>query len=173
MLRARLATNLVFNLCIALWVLHDARARRARKPLFAAMLALMWGPLGLGFWLSDRPLLPGEQRAGGTAWTIAFGFLAAWLALAPAVFLLAVPFVEDRLAVPGSLGQRYGVIGAALIVTSAFWSGPALLALALGRISRTGAIERGPGGTPQVTISPYIAAAGAGLAAVFTALLLR
>ena len=47
---------------IALWVFHDARARGARKPRFAAVLALVWGPLGLGLWVSDRPLRQGEQR---------------------------------------------------------------------------------------------------------------
>ena len=56
MLRLRLATNLLFNLLLAVWVFHDARTRRARKPLFASVLTLLWGPLGLGFWASDRPL---------------------------------------------------------------------------------------------------------------------
>jgi len=39
MLRARLATNLLFNVVLALWVLHDARTRHARKPVFAAVMS--------------------------------------------------------------------------------------------------------------------------------------
>src|SRR5262245_45461015 len=46
MLRLRLAANLLFNLLLAGWVYYDARTRGARKPLFAAGLTLLWGPLG-------------------------------------------------------------------------------------------------------------------------------
>jgi hypothetical protein len=70
MLRLRLAANLLFNLLLAVWVYYDARTRGARKPLFAAGLTLLWGPLGLGVWASDRPLAGGERRAGGAGWTI-------------------------------------------------------------------------------------------------------
>ena len=89
MLRTRLLTSLAFNLAIALWVFHDARARRARKPAFAAVLALVWGPLGLGLWMSDRPLRQGERRRVGAA-AIAGGFLMGWVALLPATFVLAM-----------------------------------------------------------------------------------
>ncbi len=59
MLRLRLAANLLFTLLLAVWVYYDARTRGARKPVFAASLTVFWGPLGLGFWASDRPLAGG------------------------------------------------------------------------------------------------------------------
>ena len=94
MLRTRLLTSLVFNLVVALWVLHDARARGAQKPVFAAVLALMWGPLGLGLWESDRPLRQREQRRGGAGSNLARGFLIGWVALLPAMFVLALQVTE-------------------------------------------------------------------------------
>jgi hypothetical protein len=134
MLRARLATNLLFNLLLALWVLHDARTRRAPKPLFASALTLLWGPLGLGLWASDRPLAAGEVR-DGTAKTIARTFLVAWTVLIPAIFVLVVPDMLDRSAVPGSFPRRLGVTPASAIATLAIWTAPAFVALALSRIA--------------------------------------
>jgi hypothetical protein len=69
-LRARLSTDLLFNLVLAVWVWHDAATRRARKPLFASAITMIWGPLGLAFWASERPLASGEERQGGTAWVM-------------------------------------------------------------------------------------------------------
>ena len=135
MLRTRLLTSLAFNLAIAVWVFHDARARRARKPGFAAVLALVWGPLGLGLWMSDRPLRQDEQRRGGAA-AIARGFLIGWAALLPAMFVLAMQVAEHRAAVPGSLGRQIGILPATAVVTSMFWGGPALLALVFGPFGR-------------------------------------
>ena len=170
MLRARLLTSLVFNLVIALWVLHDGRARRARKPVFAAVLALAWGPLGLGFWESDRPLGAGEVRRGGTARHIARGFLRGWVALLPAMFTLALPFVADRAAVPGSLGRQIGIVPAAIVTTAMFWSGPALVALGLGAWSRREAGEAEPPMAPATSLPSSVAAGLAGAAALATAI---
>ena len=134
MLRARLATNLLFNVVLALWVLHDARTRHARKPVFASALTLLWGPLGLGLWASDRPLAAGETRQG-TARTIARTFLLAWTVLLPAIFVLVVPDMLDRSAVPGSFPRRVGVTLASAIVTTAIWMGPAIVAVLLGSLA--------------------------------------
>jgi len=134
MLRARLATNLLFNVVLALWVLHDARTRHARKPVFASALTLLWGPLGLGLWASDRPLAAGETRQG-TPRTIARTFLLAWTVLVPAIFVLVVPDMLDRAAVPGSFPRRVGVVTASAIVTLAIWLGPAVVALLLGSMA--------------------------------------
>jgi hypothetical protein len=120
MLRARLATNLLFNVVLALWVLHDARTRHARKPVFASALTLLWGPLGLGLWASDRPLAT---------------FLLAWTVLVPAIFVLVLPDMVDRSAVPGSFPRRVGVTPASAIVTTAIWLGPAIVALVLGSLA--------------------------------------
>jgi hypothetical protein len=134
MLRARLATNLLFNVVLALWVLHDARTRHARKPVFASALTLLWGPLGLGLWASDRPLAAGETRKGA-ARTIARTFLLAWTVLVPAIFVLVLPDMVDRSAVPGSFPRRVGVTPASAIVTTAIWLGPAIVALVLGSLA--------------------------------------
>ena len=136
MLRARLATSLLFNVLLAVWVLHDARTRRGRKPLFASVLTLLWGPLGLGLWASDRPLARGEARQG-TAATMARTFLIAWTVAAPATFVLLLPEMLDRSAVPGAFARRVGVTPAAVIVTVAIWVGPAGIAALFGSRDRS------------------------------------
>lgn len=69
-----------FNFLAALWILADAKARRADKPLFAALAMLLLGPLWLAFYMSDRPLLPNERRSGGFGWTWTRNFAIAWTA---------------------------------------------------------------------------------------------
>jgi hypothetical protein len=150
MLRARLATNLLFNTLLAIWVLHDARVRRGRKPLFAAALTLLWGPLGLGLWASDRPLARGEARQG-TAHEIARTFLLAWTVLIPAIFVLALPDMMDRSAVPGSFPRQVGVRVASAIVTAVIWAGPALIAFVLGRVA--GATPVRESGQAAITVA--------------------
>lgn len=170
-MRARLLTSLVFNLCIAVWVLADARARRARKPAFAALLALMWGPLGLGFWEADRPLAAGETR-GGSAAAFARGFLRAWAAMLPAVAVLVYAAVEHRAAVPGSLGRDIGLVPATGVALSMAWGLPALLAVVLGRLARTGHVERGTSNAFAGRMSATAAAVIAGAAALAAAVVL-
>ena len=172
MLRARLLTSFVFNLCIAAWVLADARARRARKPAFAALLALMWGPLGLGFWESDRPLAAGETRTGGGAASFARGFRRGWVAMLPAVAVLAYAAVAHRAAVPGSLGRDVGLLPATVIVLSVAWGLPLLLAVGLGRVARTGHVERGTTAVRAGVMPATTAAAIAGAAALAAAVAL-
>jgi hypothetical protein len=132
MLRVCLATNLLFNLVLAIWVFHDARTRRARKPLFASLLTLLWGPLGVAFWVSDRPLATTDERHGGTAWVMARTFVLTITALVPAAFLLITSVIRDRSVAPGSLGTRIGVVPAALSVTVTGWALLAGLGMALG-----------------------------------------
>ncbi len=172
MIRSRLLTSLAFNLVVALWVFHDARARGARKPGFAAVLALVWGPLGLGLWESDRPLRQGEQRQGGAA-SIARGFLIGWIALLPAMFVLAIQVTEHRAAVPGSLGRQIGILPATAVLTTMFWGGLAVLALILGRLGRSATVECGIAATPAASLPSWVAATLAGAAALACALLMR
>jgi hypothetical protein len=82
-----------FNLLGALWIFADARARRARKPLFAALAMILLGPLWLAFYMTDRPLRAQERRSGGFGFTWTRHFTTAWTAslvpwLAAYVFLL-------------------------------------------------------------------------------------
>ena len=173
MLRTRLLTSLVFNLVIALWVLHDATARGAQKPRFAAALALLWGPLGLGLWESDRPLRQGEQRRGGAGSSLARGFLIGWVALLPAAFVLAVQATDYRAAVPGSFGRQLGIVPAAALTTSMFWGGPAVLALTLGWLGRRPTIEHGTSATLAASLPSWLAVTLAGAAALVCALVTR
>ncbi len=172
MLRARLLTSLVFNLAVAAWVFVDARARGARKPGFASILTLLWGPLGLGFWESDRPLVLGETRGGGTATAIARGFLRGWVAMLPAIAVLALTAIEQRAAVPGSLGRQIGLVPATAVALSIVWGAPALLAVVLGAVAKTSAIERGTSAAMAGPLSPTMAAALAGALALMSALAL-
>ena len=172
MLRTRLLTSLIFNLTIAVWVFHDARARRAPKPRFAAVLALLWGPLGLGLWVSDRPLRQGELRRGRPAGSIARGFLIGWVALLPAMSVLALQVVEHRAAVPGSLGRQIGIVPATAVATSMLWGGPATLALILGRTGRQTTVEHGTAAVPAGSLPAWIGAAMAGAAALCCAVLM-
>ncbi len=163
---------MLFNVVLALWVLHDARTRHARKPVFASALTLLWGPLGLGLWASDRPLAAGETRQG-TSRTIARTFLLAWTVLAPAIFVLVVPDMLDRAAVPGSFPRRVGVMPASAIVTLAIWMGPAIVAVLPGSMAGgSGTAESG--GDDVVAARPSLAVACvlAGIAALAFALLI-
>ena len=168
MLRARLLTSLVFNLVLALWVWHDARRRGAAKPVFAAVLALLWGPLGLGLWESDRPLAKGEARFG-TAHAIARGFLRGWLAMLPAMAVLAWQTMEHRAAVPGSLGRTMGLMPATVVALAVVWGAPALLAAALGAFSRRQAPEQSATAVER-SLPAWAAAILAGAMALATAL---
>lgn len=173
MLRARLAASFAFNVVLALWVLSDARTRRARKPLFAAALALLWGPLGLAFWLSDRPLAAGERRGGGVGWTFARGFLLGWAAMLPAIAVLIHSAMADRVRVAGSVAERLGVLPATVLVTLMLWGIPSLLALGIGQATRRP--ESGPAAFPTAPARGMPAAAAAaagGLASLIVALLM-
>jgi hypothetical protein len=144
MLGVRLATNLLFNLVLAIWVFHDARTRHARKPLFASFLTLLWGPLGVAFWASDRPLAITDERRGGTARVMARTFVLAITALVPAAFLLISDVIRDRSAVPGSLGATIGIVQATILATATGWVFLAGLAIALGRLAHNSRrVERG------------------------------
>ena len=55
-----LVVNGTFNTLVALWIFADAKARRAEKPLFAALAMLLLGPLWLAFYMTDRPPRPDE-----------------------------------------------------------------------------------------------------------------
>jgi hypothetical protein len=170
MLRVRLATNLLFNLVLAIWVFHDARTRRARKPLFASLLTLLWGPLGVAFWVSDRPLATTDERHGGTAWVMARTFVLAITALVPAALLLITSVIRDRSAVPGSLGATIGVVPAALSVTVTGWALLAGLGMALGGLSRNASSERGTSAVTSASPGLGTALAIAGTAAFVLAL---
>jgi hypothetical protein len=79
-----LIASFTFNTLGALWIYADARARRADKPLFAALAMVTLGPLWLAFYMTDRPLHAGERRRGGFGWTWTRNFCLAWTAsLAP------------------------------------------------------------------------------------------
>jgi hypothetical protein len=117
MVKHRLLTSLVFNAAAALWVWHDARRRRARKPTFAAALTLMWGPLGLAFYVADRPLVAGETRPWGTAWTMSAVLAAGIVALIPAMFVLVLQSMEQKVRVAGSLAAAIGPVPAAFTIT--------------------------------------------------------
>jgi hypothetical protein len=169
MLRARLFANLLFNLLLALWVFRDARSRGAGKPAFAAFLVLLWGPLGLAFWASERPLGMGELRVGGSGWVMARTFVATWSALVPAIFILVVPDIRERAAVPGSLGATLGVTTASALVTLAIWVGPAAIAGILGAVVRQlGQVETGTtAATPRWPPLGSVIVAAAAAAALF------
>ncbi|HEX7085062.1 MAG TPA: hypothetical protein VF198_01760 [Vicinamibacterales bacterium] len=173
MIRARLAASLAFNVVLALWILLDARARQARKPLFAAALGLLWGPLGLGFWLSDRPLAAHERRTGGGGWTFALGFLLGWTAMLPAIVVLAHAAMADRVNVAGSVAGRLGALPAALLAAMMLWGIPALLAVAIGRaVRRPGSESTTSPAAPARGVPATAAAAAAGLASLIGALLM-
>jgi hypothetical protein len=168
-MRGRLFANLLFNAVVAFWVWHDARWRRARKPLFAAGLALLWGPLGLAFWAAERPLTAGERRTGGTGWTMATAFVVAWSALAPTVFALALPAMRNRAAVPGSLGAELGVVPATVVVAGGLWLLPVVVAIGVGTWLRTSDVEMPHPPAPGRSLPLVAAVAIAGAAALLYA----
>jgi hypothetical protein len=141
-----------FNTLGALWIFADARARGARKPLFAALAMLLLGPLWLAFYMTDRPLRAHERRSGGFGFTWTRHFATAWTAslvpwLAAFIFLFAAELPT------GSAGS------ASLVVVDprfplALWLVPVAAAIAIGYgIRRPDAIEIG-GPAPASTRIP-------------------
>jgi hypothetical protein len=93
-----------FNVLAALWIFADAKARRADKPLFAALAMLLLGPLWLAFYMSDRPRRPTEPRAGGFGWTWTRNFAIAWTAsivpwLVPATWQMTTRDIASAIAI--------------------------------------------------------------------------
>ena len=135
-----------FNTLGALWIYADARARRARKPLFAALAMLLLGPLWLAFYMSDRPLRANENRRGGFGFTWTRNFAIAWTAslipwLAAFMFLLT-----DE-----SSGRSAATMGGAFLT---IWLVPIIVAVAIGYgIRRADAIDVG-GSAPARTRIP-------------------
>jgi hypothetical protein len=121
-------------------------------------------------WASDRPLAPGERR-GSTSATIGHTFLLAWTALAPAAYVLIVPEMANRAAVPGSFAWRLRPFTASAVVALAIWGGPALVALFLGR-GHGSFSEQGRGAVRPGAIGLRWAVGAAGALALGFALLL-
>jgi hypothetical protein len=129
-----------FLIITASWVWHDARRRGARKPLFAAVLAIFLGPVWLAFYLADRPLCADERREGGFGWNFARNSALAWsMGNAPLVLITLALALVPMTDVPASDETRIVVLG---ILT---WSAlPALVALAIGwMVRRADVIEQG------------------------------
>ena len=75
---------------------------------------------------------------------IARTFVLAVTTLVPAAFVLVRGAIQDRSAVPGSLGATTGIVPASLVVTAGGWVLLASLALTLGALTRNSDIvERG------------------------------
>ena len=165
-----------FNTLGALWIFADARARQARKPLFAALAMLLLGPLWLAFYMSDRPLRAQERRSGGFGYTWTRYFTTAWTAsLVPwlAVFLFLM--LGDLLSAawpPTTSGSADLIVIdlRPLLTLLTIWFVPVVAALAIGyNIRRADAMEIG-GPAPAATRVPLTAVSV--LAACLTYLLL-
>jgi hypothetical protein len=150
-----------FNLLGALWILADAKARRADKPLFAALAMLLLGPLWLAFYMSDRPLLHNERRTGGFGWTWTRNFAIAWTASIVPWLVPAALQMTARDAAPAI---------ATVLTLLTFLLAPIAVASAIGyTIRRADEIE--PGGPAPARTHVPLAAVSA-LAAMLTLLLL-
>jgi hypothetical protein len=137
----------------AIWVWHDARRRRARKPLFATVLTIFQGPLWLAFYLADRPLCPDERREGGFGWNFARNFAIAWsIANAP----LALIMLASALMGTASSSASNDLLIAVLAV-AAWCAGPPLLALAIGRSVRQAEVIEQGGSAPQRALLSFSA----------------
>lgn len=134
----------------AIWVWHDARRRRARKPLFAAVLTIFQGPLWLAFYLADRPLCPDERREGGFGWNLARNFAIAWsIANAPLALVMLLSVLMGTASHSASSDFRTAVVAVA-----AWCAGPPLLALAIGRsVRQAEVIEQGGRATQRALLS--------------------
>jgi hypothetical protein len=140
-----LVLNAAFNILLALWILDDARRRRADKPLFAALAMLLLGPLWLAYYLTDRPVCADEHRRGGFGWTWTRNFAWAWTgAMTP---WLAVFFVGP--AVPAWLQSVPTLLG--------MWLVPIALATAIGYVVRRPDINESGGPAPARARFPIAA----------------
>jgi hypothetical protein len=135
-----------FNTLGALWIFADARARRAQKPLFAALAMLLLGPLWLAFYMSDRPLRASERRSGGFGFTWTRNFAMAWTASLIPWFAAFIFLLTDA-----SSGRSAAGMGVAFLT---IWLVPIIIAIAIGYGSRRAdAIDAG-GSAPARTRIP-------------------
>jgi len=131
-----------FNLLAAAWIFADARARRADKPLFAALAVLLLGPLWLAFYMADRPLGADERRTGGFGWTWTRAFTPAWTAS-------ILPWIVPALLMPPVANG----LGRLLLV----WLVPVEIVTAIGAAIRRDDATTGSGRAPGRTRVPLAA----------------
>jgi hypothetical protein len=121
-------TTYTFSILAVGWIYADARARRAEKPLFAALAVLLLGPLWLAFYLTDRPLCAHERRrASGFATNLIANLTIAWTA-AMTPWLGVAAFAIARGDVSAA-GRR-------LLFAAAGWLTPIAIALIAGYFLR-------------------------------------
>jgi hypothetical protein len=123
-----LVVTYTFSIVAAIWIYLDATARRADKPLFAALATLLLGPLWLAFYMTDRPLCADERRSGGFAWNLIVNLTIAWTA-ASAPWLGVAAFAIARGDAPGALRR--------MTFAAAGWLTPIAIALLIGYFVRT------------------------------------
>lgn len=123
-----LLAHFAFSAIVGVWTWRDSKRRQARKPLFGAALTVWMGPLFVGFYLADRPLVAPERRTGGFAWNMARGFAVAWTGyLAPWVLPVAVGVTTSR---------SPAVYASTLATVEAIWLLPVAAALVVGGVLR-------------------------------------
>lgn len=154
-------TSYTFDLLAAVWIYADAKARRADKPLFAALAVLLLGPLWLAFYLTDRPLRADEQRTGGFSWNLIRNLTIAWsAAMMPWLGVAAFSIARGE---PTAALRR-------LTFTAAGWLAPVVAALIVGYFVRNAnAVERG-GPAPARTRIPLAAVSTIAAIVTFTIL---
>jgi hypothetical protein len=129
----------------AIWVWHDARRRRARKPLFAAVLTIFQGPLWLAFYLADRPLCSDERRKGGFGWNLARNFVITWSVANAPLALIVLAFVL--------MGTASNDLWISVLAVAMWCAVPPLVALAIGqRVRQAEVIERGGSATQRARL---------------------
>jgi hypothetical protein len=162
-----LIVNGTFNTLAALWIFADAKARRADKPLFAALAVLLLGPLWLAFYMTDRPLRTDERRTGGFGWNWTRNFAIAWTA-ATAPWLGSAAFAIVRAGAAGGLRP--------LATLGALWLVPIAAALGMGYLIRRPTVVESGGPAParaQLTLAAVSAFATILTFLILNALFLR
>jgi hypothetical protein len=151
-----------FNTLAALWIFADAKARRADKPLFAALAVLPLGPLWLAFYMTDRPLGADERRTGGFGWNWTRNFAIAWTA-ATAPWLGSAAFAIVRAGAAGELRL--------LAMLGVLWLVPIAAAVGIGYLIRRPDVVE-PGG-PAPDRARLTLATVSALATILTFLILN
>jgi len=135
----------VLNAVVALWVFLDAQKRHVELPGVWAAATFIVMALTLPFYLAKRPLIKGEVREGGPAWSFSKSFAVVWTALMLAAGINGKLAASAALAKAGVSAGHAGdamLTGFGLAMIGGMWFIVLVAALGIGLYFRKpGSIE--------------------------------
>lgn len=138
-----LASWLVLNGVLAVWVVFDSRQRGA-NPLALGFATLVMGPIMLPLYRARRPLHPAEVRDGGPDWIVAANFAWLWTVYMAVGLFWVILTVTHNLPPNDDPNRPSAIFGrglAVIFITVCCWILPAGAALFLSIVLHEGLSE--------------------------------